>query len=150
MTLSRTRPMRFYGAPITLAVPVQPLPLRITLSKFGTYGQKERFAYGSAFNHLLSPLMRARVFYQELAIVSTYLTIGGETMPEKWTGQLVGLMHNERITYADLAKELGVTKTYISMILNGSRKPAGIRERMRDAVNNIIQERNSAKDSTML
>ena len=29
-------------------------------------------------------------------------------MPEKWTGRLVGRMHNEHITYDDLAKELGV------------------------------------------
>ena len=62
-------------------------------------------------------------------------------MPEKWTGRLVGRMHNEHITYDDLAKELGVTKSYVSMILNGSRKPDGIRERMESAVSGIITKR---------
>lgn len=59
-------------------------------------------------------------------------------MPEKWTGKLIGTMHNEDITYDDLAKELGVTKPYVSMILNGKRRPAGIKERMEAAVSDII------------
>ena len=62
-------------------------------------------------------------------------------MPEKWTGDLVGKMHNNRITYDDLAGELGCTKAYVSMILNGTRKPEGIRERMETAVKNIIARR---------
>lgn len=62
-------------------------------------------------------------------------------MPEKWTGRLIGQMHNEKITYDELAKELGVTKSYISMILNGARKPDGIRERMEAAVSAIIMRR---------
>lgn len=59
-------------------------------------------------------------------------------MPEKWTGRLIGKMHNERITYDELAKEIGVTKSYISMILNGKRNPPGIRNRMEKAVNTLI------------
>lgn len=47
-------------------------------------------------------------------------------MPEKWTGRLIGKMHNERITYAELAEEMGVNKSYISMLLNGRRKPPNI------------------------
>ena len=35
-------------------------------------------------------------------------------MPEKWTGRLIGRMHNERITYEQLANEMGVNKAYIS------------------------------------
>lgn len=66
-------------------------------------------------------------------------------MPEKWTGRLIGRMHNEGVTYDDLAAALGVGKGYISMILNGKRKPAGIRERMENALNNILQERASEK-----
>lgn len=65
-------------------------------------------------------------------------------MPEKWTGRLVGRMHNERITYDDLAAELGVTKSYISMILNGARKPDGIRERMEAAVSSIVERKKAA------
>ena len=63
-------------------------------------------------------------------------------MNEKWTGVLIGKMHNERITYLDLAKEMSVTKSYISMILNGSRKPKGIKKRMEDAFNSVVAKRN--------
>lgn len=64
-------------------------------------------------------------------------------MPEKWTGRLIGKMHNERITYAELAEEMGVNKSYISMLLNGRRKPPNIQKRMEDAVDAIIARRAS-------
>lgn len=69
-------------------------------------------------------------------------------MPEKWTGRLVGRMHNERITYEELAKEMGVTKSYISMLLNGKRNPDGIRTRMEEAVNRLIQKREQMKQDS--
>ena len=59
-------------------------------------------------------------------------------MPKKWTGDLVGLMHNHRIGKADLADELGVTREYVSMVLNGHREPAGAQERFETAVNRLI------------
>lgn len=62
-------------------------------------------------------------------------------LPEKWTGRLVGRMHNERVTYEDLGAEMGVTKAYVSMILNGTRKPEGIRERMEAAFDAVIAKR---------
>lgn len=62
-------------------------------------------------------------------------------MVEKWTGRLVGRMHNERVTYDDLAGELGVTKAYVCMILNGQRKPAGIKERMEAAFDAVMEKR---------
>lgn len=60
-------------------------------------------------------------------------------MPEKWTGRLIGRMHNERITYEQLANEMGVNKAYISMILNGERKPPNIQKRMETALEAIIK-----------
>ncbi len=60
-------------------------------------------------------------------------------MPEKWTGRLIGKMHNNCITYEQLANEIGVNKAYISMILNGRRKPSGIQERLEGAVQRIIE-----------
>lgn len=60
-------------------------------------------------------------------------------MPEKWTGRLIGEMHNNCITYEQLANEIGVNKAYISMILNGRRKPSGIQERLERAVQRIIE-----------
>ena len=63
-------------------------------------------------------------------------------MPEKWTGRLIGEMHNHNVTYEELATELGVTKPYVSMILNGARKPAGIRKRMEDAFKEVVRKKN--------
>ena len=62
-------------------------------------------------------------------------------MPEKWTGRLVGRMHNEGITLADMADELGVSKAYVSMILNGARKPEGIKERMESAFFAVLKKK---------
>lgn len=59
-------------------------------------------------------------------------------MIEKWTGKLVGKMHNYRITLEDVGKEMGVSKPYVSMILNGSRKPPNARARLESAVDAII------------
>ena len=65
-------------------------------------------------------------------------------MPEEWTGHLIGKMHNHRISNNDLAAELGVTKSYISMIFSGARSPAGAREKLEAAVAAIIERRQSA------
>ena len=62
-------------------------------------------------------------------------------MPEVWTGKLIGKMHNNKVTYEDLAAELGVTKSYISMILNGTRKPDGIRQRLEQAYEDVLAKR---------
>lgn len=59
-------------------------------------------------------------------------------LPETWTGELVGKMHNNRITLEMLANELGVTKNYISMILNGHRKPPDIQRRLEKALDEVI------------
>lgn len=67
-------------------------------------------------------------------------------MPEKWTGDLIGKMHNEKITYDEVAAELGVTKAYVSMLLNGTRKPPNIQKRMEAAVNSIIQKREDVNE----
>ena len=62
-------------------------------------------------------------------------------MPEKWTGRLVGKMHNESVTYDDIAAELGVSRPYVSMILNSVRKPDGIQKRMEDAFESVLDKR---------
>lgn len=62
-------------------------------------------------------------------------------MPEKWTGKIVGKMHVESVTSADLAKEMGVSPNYVSMILHGKRTPPGAKERMTDALESIIRKK---------
>lgn len=66
-------------------------------------------------------------------------------MPEAWTGKLIGKMHNNGVTYDDIAAEMGVCKGYISMILNGKRRPPNIRVRMEDAFNSVMAKREAGK-----
>lgn len=65
-------------------------------------------------------------------------------MPDAWTGVLVGKMHNKGVTYDELAAQLGYTKAYVSMVLNGARKPADARKRFNDAFNEIVSRKASA------
>lgn len=62
-------------------------------------------------------------------------------MPEKWTGDIVGKMHVNCITYDELGEKLGFTKSYVSMILNGSRHPAGAKMKFKNALNELIKEK---------
>lgn len=62
-------------------------------------------------------------------------------MPETWTGNLIGEMHNANVTYDDIAAEIGCGKAYISMILNGKRNPQGAKERLYSAFERVIEKR---------
>lgn len=62
-------------------------------------------------------------------------------MPEKWTGRLVGQMHNHKITKGQLAQEAGCSLAYVSMILNGVRKPKDGRKRLEEAMQRLVEER---------
>ncbi len=62
-------------------------------------------------------------------------------MPEVWTGDLIGRMHNNKITMTELAARLGWTKGYCSMILNGLRTPSEARSKMEAALEELIKER---------
>ena len=65
-------------------------------------------------------------------------------MPEAWTGELIGRMHNSRITYDDIAAELGVGKAYVCMILNGRRNPPDAKERLNGAFERVKQRKEVA------
>ena len=54
-----------------------------------------------------------------------------------WTGEIVGMLHVNGLTQADLAEEMGVTKEYVSMLLNGKKTTAGAEERMRAAIQKL-------------
>lgn len=58
-----------------------------------------------------------------------------------WTGDLVGKMHNHRVSYEDLGNELGVTKAYVSMVLSGARNPTNAKARFVGAFNRIIERK---------
>lgn len=61
-------------------------------------------------------------------------------MLAQWIGVFVGKMHQHRVTNTQLAQEMGVTREYLSMILNGHREPTGAEQRMNDALNRIVDK----------
>lgn len=61
-------------------------------------------------------------------------------MPKEWTGELVGLMHLHRITATELADKLGISKQYLSMVLNGHREPPDAEQRFRAGLDELIAE----------
>jgi transcriptional regulator with XRE-family HTH domain len=66
-------------------------------------------------------------------------------MPEKWTGALIGKMHNNGIKQVELAEKLGLTNAYVGMILRGERKPPNIRQKMENALVELISIKNEVK-----
>lgn len=62
-------------------------------------------------------------------------------MPEAWTGDLVGRMHNAEVTYDDLAAEVGCGKSYLSMVLNGKRNPKDAEKKFNAAFARVIEKR---------
>lgn len=69
-------------------------------------------------------------------------------MGEEWTGRIVGLLHTHRIKQAELARELGLTAQYVSMVLNGKKSSKGIEERMEEAIQAIIDRRSTTSVPT--
>lgn len=63
------------------------------------------------------------------------------TLPPKWTGDLVGKMHVNKVKNSDLAKELGVTEAYISMMLNSKRNTKGMREKLEKAYEAVLEKK---------
>lgn len=62
-------------------------------------------------------------------------------MPEKWTGKLIGDMHNAGVSRAEVARELGVSTAYVTMVLNGIRTPEGAEEKLRAAFERVKEAR---------
>jgi predicted XRE-type DNA-binding protein len=65
-------------------------------------------------------------------------------MLAQWTADLVGKLHKHRITQKQLAEELGVTREYVSMVLNGHRCPDGAERTFTDALDRLISRVESA------
>ena len=62
-------------------------------------------------------------------------------MPAEWTSEVVGQMHQHRITRTALAAKLGFTLEYVCMVLNGKREVEGHEDRFRNALNELIREK---------
>ena len=61
-------------------------------------------------------------------------------MPENWTGEVVGIMHVNRITVQKLANKLNYRPEYVSMILNGHRNPKKAEHTIKCALGELIQQ----------
>lgn len=66
---------------------------------------------------------------------------------EEWTIKAAGLMHYNKISNIDVSKKLGVTTEYVSMLLNGKKKPANAETRIMTAISDIIRERESKNNA---
>lgn len=62
---------------------------------------------------------------------------------DSWIETAIGKMHINKITQVELAQYMGYTRSYISSILIGRRKPPQAKERILGAINEIIAERNN-------
>ena len=69
-------------------------------------------------------------------------------MLAQWIGDVVGRMHRHRITITQIAQEMGVTREYLSMILNGHREPPEIEKRMNDALDSVIEKNRTEGSAT--
>ena len=61
-------------------------------------------------------------------------------MPENWTGEIVGIMHINKISHQQLADTLGWHVKYLSAVLNGKRNPKKAEEKIRCALEEIISK----------
>lgn len=66
---------------------------------------------------------------------------------DSWIANAVGEMHINKIGNKELAKKLGVTAEYVSMMLNGKKKPAHAETRIMTAIDDIIRERETKSNA---
>lgn len=59
---------------------------------------------------------------------------------DKWKAKLLVDMRINKITQRALAKELGYTEEYVSMVFNGSKNPKNAKEKFISAFNSIISK----------
>lgn len=62
-------------------------------------------------------------------------------MLAQWTGELVGRMHNARITAKQLAEKMGKNPKYVSQVLNGHYIPKTAEAEFNAALDELIAER---------
>lgn len=68
-------------------------------------------------------------------------------MPAQWTCEVVGKMHMARITKKALAAHMGVTREYVTNILNGHLAPKDAEARIRAAVDALAAQSHDTTDT---
>jgi lambda repressor-like predicted transcriptional regulator len=67
-------------------------------------------------------------------------------MPAKWTGQLVGEIHNAGVTIKEVAIEAGMNPKYISTVLNSDADAPKAEARLRAALSRLIERKAGGVD----
>lgn len=62
-------------------------------------------------------------------------------MPAQWTGELIGRLHNARVTVKELAAHMGKNPKYVSQVLNGHYSPKDAEQRYNAALDELIAAR---------
>ena len=62
-------------------------------------------------------------------------------MLPKWTGDVVGTLHVNSIEIRELAAKMGCAPENKKKILNGKREPKNAEAKVREALNELLEER---------
>ena len=69
-------------------------------------------------------------------------------MPAQWTGEVVGKIHNNRLTAKELAEELGWNDKYLSQVLNSENPPKNAEKKVNDALGRISERKSKSIPET--
>lgn len=69
-------------------------------------------------------------------------------MPAQWTWEVVGKIHNNRLTAKELAEELGWNDKYLSQVLNSENPPKNAEQKVNDALGRIIERKSKSIPET--
>lgn len=69
-------------------------------------------------------------------------------MPAQWTGEVVGKIHNNRLTAKEFAEELGWNDKYLSQVLNSENPPKNAEKKVNDALGRIIERKSKSIPET--
>ena len=61
-------------------------------------------------------------------------------MPAKWTGELVGKIHNAGLTIKEVAAEAGMNPKYISTVLNQDTDAPKAEAKLRASLDRLIEK----------
>lgn len=62
-------------------------------------------------------------------------------MPAQWTGKLIGDIHNAGFRISDVAQRAGYHVKYVSTILNEEKEMPKTEQKLRDALEQLINEK---------
>lgn len=66
-------------------------------------------------------------------------------MLAQWIGDFVGQMHCHKVSITRIAQEMGVTREYLSAILNGHKETPGMEVRLYAALDSVVKKRKASE-----